>query len=433
MKKKLYLGVGRACITPAIGALLMGYGPDTVSDAVHDDLNVTAFYFEQGEARALVVSIDLCLIHTSLCDEMRARIAEEYGIPYGNILLSCTHTHSGPNLCGMTGWGDVDEGYYRDVFLPALLSAVASAKEKTTSVKMGVASGESYIGINRRQLNADNKIYFGQNPWGPFNPVMTVIAFRDEAGAPVANMVHYGMHGTCAGKNFEISRDWCGVMVDELEAISGGITAFFNGPEGDVGPRLTNGLTVGRGDIRYAERHGALAAADAVRIFKSIKSFDEVALSVLDAHVVLPLVGRVPLALAEREYEMYKNNTVGYRHLKEQYYEEQIRLYREGYIDKETVSVPQTIVKLGEVAFVSTPFELFSVIGMRIAAESRIQHTLTLSCTNGAENYFVTEDQICRGGYEVEMFKCGHTQPFADDADWHFVTGTVENLKKFKD
>ena len=102
MEEKLYLGVGRACITPKIGSLLMGYGPNTVSTAVHDDLNVTAFYFAQGERRALAVSIDLCLIHTTLCDEMRARLAEEYDVPYGNILLSCTHTHSGPNLCGMT-------------------------------------------------------------------------------------------------------------------------------------------------------------------------------------------------------------------------------------------------------------------------------------------------------------------------------------------
>ena len=79
MKEKLYLGVGRACITPAIGALLMGYGPDTVSNAVHDDLHVTALYFEQGEVRALAVSIDLCLLHTTLCDELRGRIAPPFG------------------------------------------------------------------------------------------------------------------------------------------------------------------------------------------------------------------------------------------------------------------------------------------------------------------------------------------------------------------
>jgi len=92
---------------------------------------------------------------------------------------------------------------------------------------------------------------------------MTVISFADEEGKVVANIVHYGMHGTCAGRNYEISRDWAGVMVDDVERVSGAITAFFNGAEGDVGPRLTNGLTTGNGDITYAERHGALAAHDA--------------------------------------------------------------------------------------------------------------------------------------------------------------------------
>ena len=116
---------------------------------------------------------------------------------------------------------------------------------------MGLAVGDSSIGVNRRQLNSQNKIMLGQNPWGPYDPKMTVISFADEDGIVVANIVHYGMHGTCAGKNHEISRDWSGVMIDEVERVSGAVTAFFNGAEGDVGPRLTNKKTTG--DITYVE------------------------------------------------------------------------------------------------------------------------------------------------------------------------------------
>ena len=41
--EKLYLGVAREIITPAIGGQLYGYRPDIFSESVEDDLTVTAY------------------------------------------------------------------------------------------------------------------------------------------------------------------------------------------------------------------------------------------------------------------------------------------------------------------------------------------------------------------------------------------------------
>ena len=81
-------------------------------------------------------------------------------------------------------------------------------------------------------------------------------------------------------------------------------------------------------------------------------------------------------------------------------------------------------------AFVSFPYELFSEVGMRVARASGLPHVLSLSNTNGSEGYFVTEDQICRGGYEVDMFKHGYLQPYADNADWHMMRGSLKNINQ---
>ena len=62
-------------------------------------------------------------------------------------------------------------------------------------------------------------------------------------------------------------------MIDVLEMETGAVTAFINGPEGDVGPRLTNGRTTGVGKIAYAMRHGAFAGQDAVRVYKNLGSY----------------------------------------------------------------------------------------------------------------------------------------------------------------
>ena len=344
--------------------------------------------------------------------------------------MHATHTHSGPTLESQVGWGDFDREYYDEIFRPSVLEAIDEAVNNPVAVKMGIASGESLIGINRRELNADNKVVLGQNPWGPFDPKMTVISFCDLDGKTVANIVHYGMHGTCAGKNHEISRDWSGVMIDVLEGESGAITAFFNGPEGDVGPRLTNGKTVGGGDITYAERHGALAAADAVRIYRSLKIYSEADLTVTSNTLNVPLDKRVSLEVAKEEYEKYKGNTVNIKGAKANYYKKQIELYETGFEDALSRPIAQTIIRIGGLAFISFPYELLSEIGMRIAKDSQIPYTLSLSISNGSLGYFVTEDQICRGGYEVEMFKTGDIQPYADNADLYLVRQTLENLKK---
>ena len=45
--ESLCLGVAREVITPEVGSQLYGYTPDVFSEAVEDDLTVTAFYFKQ--------------------------------------------------------------------------------------------------------------------------------------------------------------------------------------------------------------------------------------------------------------------------------------------------------------------------------------------------------------------------------------------------
>ena len=199
---------------------------------MHDDLSATAFYLKEGDRQALMISVTVCLISTEITDEILSLIEKTYGISKDHCILHATHTHSGPNVAGEYGWGEVDREYYETVFRPAILAAVEEAMSSPTPVKMGVAVGSCYAGVNRRErCLEDNKIKLGQNPWGAYNPDMTVISFIGEKGRPVANLIHFGMHGTCAGRSREISRDFSGYMTDALEAESGAITAYFNGAE----------------------------------------------------------------------------------------------------------------------------------------------------------------------------------------------------------
>lgn len=424
----LQLGTGREILTPAIGTPLYGYRPDLFSTAVNDDLTVTAFLFRQGETTVLMLSLTVCELQTALAARICQDIETRYGIPAAHCLLCATHTHSAPNVAGTVGWGDIDTAYCEDRFIPAIRRAVESALHTLQPVTMAVAAGESRVGVNRRELTLNNTVALGQNPWGCLDTQMTLLSFCDMAGTVIANMIHYGAHGTAAGANTEITRDWSGIMTDAVEAESGGVTAFFNGTMGDVGPRLSNGQTVG--DLRYVRELGEIAARDALAIYRTLGEYTDVPLAVSTKTLTIPQKARMSKEEAAALYEQFRNGTVNTEGMIRAHVEEVLRSYESGYIETATYPLPQTVVMLGDVAFAAFPFEIFSEIGLRCDRAIAGKSVRVLSNVNGFEGYFVTEEALCRGGYEVDVFRYSHRQPLADDADYHLTKQTVQHINE---
>ena len=437
--EKLYLGVSKKDITPKVGSRLAGYRSDIYSSSVHDNLDVTAFSFMQGDRCAIMISATIVTLETDHADEIRARISKECNVPKENILIACTHTHSGPTTFGVLAFGERDEEYCENILVPRMIEAAKEATESRVPVTMGYETGKTYIGINRRELTIDNYVELGQNPWAPYDPRMTVISFKNSDGACVANMIHFGMHGTAAGSNREISQDFAGVMVRRMEILTGGVTAFFNGAQGDVGPRLTNGTTAANwdeGDIKYAEEIGGIAAHDAMKIWKSIKRFTTPHLNAYTSTMTLPVKPRPSLDEAKLQYAeclAAPPETDSTRKViaasRMAYYKNVIDSYEENYTEKEYDKQNETFVSLGKLKFAGTPFEPFCEISMRIQKERPEDEILLVACTNGRAGYLPTESELNRGGYEVISFRFSQIQPYADDTDWHFMKETLKNLE----
>ena len=86
----------------------------------------------------------------------------------------------------------------------------------------------------------------------------------------------------------------------------------------------------------------------------------------------------------------------------------------------------QTLLRLGDVLFVPFPYEMFSEITLRLRAYAPYRYVLGLSNANGYEAYLPTEDQLCRGGYEVACFLYSGAFTLTDNADQIIID---ENLK----
>ena len=429
MSYGLSVGVGRKIITPTVGTILFGYAPGRPAESVNDDLRVTCIALQQGETKAMLISADICLYDAPHCDRLRGLIETGTGVPADNVIFCSTHTHSGPAASAGAGWGTTNEAYNEQILDPRTVEAAAAACAGLRPALLGIGTTESNVGINRRELSRDGTVSLGQNPWGPYDPAMTVLCFRTTDGTPIVNAIHYCCHGTAAGKNPEITRDWSGPMVDCLEEQSGAISVFFNGAEGDVGPRLPNGKTTG--SLKLALDLGALAGIDAVRAWRGIKTFRDVPLRVLTREIALPFKTLTDRETATRALHDLGDpeRLVGMDAKAYDKWRQVIDTYASGDPRKTHRRFKESAVFLGSAAFVPLPFEMFVEITLRIRLHSPFEHTLCLSNSNGQFGYFPARDQYCRGGYEITSARNYDAYELAENADDSAVDQIVNMLE----
>ncbi|HEY3332141.1 MAG TPA: hypothetical protein VGK19_19085 [Capsulimonadaceae bacterium] len=418
-------GFARRDITPNVGVQLFGYGRVRLAETIGDRLAVSVLVLRDGDRSAAIVSMDICLIGEDDVAAIRKEIASSTGIPAPNVTLCCTHTHSAPVPVNCWGWGERDAANM-DLVSKQVCEAVREASASTVSVKVGVGATHSNVGINRRQVKADGAVVLGSNSWGVYDPALTVVRFEAASG-PVAQLVNVGAHPTARGADSAISRDWPGVMVDRVEAITHAPVVFINGTAGDIAPRSAFGGAVGD-SAPAATEVGLLAAGDAIRAWHSIRDFRNVNLDTVTTTIQIPLDPLPdPTASAKRLAELPDADpewgavACERKHLEAVQAAEKRELMTQRPIDV-------TVTKIGPTAIVPLPGEVFTEIGLRIKQDSAYEHTLIASTSNGNNGYFVTQEARARGGYEVWVAKAYGAYLPAAATDDALVQGALSLL-----
>ena len=428
--QQLKVGVGRQVITPPMGHMLQGYTPARPALSVYDDVHITAFAFETEGAKSFLFSAEVCNIRVDIIKMIKDALEKETGVTGGNMIIACTHTHSGPHMAeGVLE--NPSDNFVVNVFIPRAIEADKAALAGLRPAQKGVGTTYSDVAINRWEIKEDTgTVKLGQNPFGSWDPTMTVVAFREPDGTPIGNIIHYGCHNTASARPDDVTRDWAGVMVDRLEEQTGGMTAFINGCGGDCGPRLPNGKTTG--NLKMAQELGGKAGVDAVRAYNAIQLWEDAPMRVLATQISLPLqdVGTAEQVRAEAAAygdlaELKGTVRTSYLRLIER-----AEYLEAGNIPEKERLIDHTFIVLGELVMQSLPFEPFSIITLRIKAGSPFRHTLCIGYANGSLSYFPSMDQIIWGGYEVRMFKTINLIPFRDDSEQFYVTGSLEHIRK---
>ncbi len=220
------------------------------STGVHDPFRVRSLVLESDGVRVLWLAADLVAIDPSLVSELRARL-ERRGFSYSAVVLSASHTHSGPGAyanSALFGFLAVDRlsKPVRAAILDGFERAAREAEAHT--VRARVASGRTeVIGIVRSRVEQ------------ALDPELGIVKLVATDGSPVALVWNYAVHGTALGRdNFLLSGDLMGEASARLERKIGVPALYVNGAVGDVSPRPRGWAGVQEGGAALAD--GALRA-----------------------------------------------------------------------------------------------------------------------------------------------------------------------------
>jgi neutral ceramidase len=409
---KIYVGTGKADITPPVGVELTGYVARTSpSVGIRDRLYTRAFVVKDSEGGT--AGLLICdLLGLDLKKMKVKRMAEELlGIPEDALIIACTHTHSGPatslslRMCGEPNkeWLSQLDGL--------LIQALSSALSSLSPCRIGFSRGETHIGINRRRRLEDGRVVIGPNPEGPVDRELLLLCAEDEKR--IAVLMNHGCHPVVFGSdNLLISADYPGYAVSILEERirerkgKEAFCAFANGACGDVNPRT-------RGGEDELREIGEELAGDAERLINGEMEFlEEGKVKARTKRVSLrcsplppkeEIEGLLSEAMERESSAKERGDEVALRVAKaEEMWARDMLKAREDGIETPEIEAEIGAIAIGPIVLVGIPGELFCELGMMVKGRAKAKLTMVIGYANGDIGYIPTSSSYRIGGYEVE-------------------------------
>ncbi len=404
----LLAGVARAVVTPGVGIAMQGFAGRGPATSVHDDLYAAALVVASGDAAAALVAADLIGFPGELTRAIRFEASRRTGIPENHIALCASHTHYGPATSCDDELRDADVQAYLAHLVHVIAGAVQEAHARLVPAQVRVGRGTCDIGVNRRERKPDGSIVLGQNPTGPVDRELIVARIDTQAGAPLAALVNFAVHGVCQSSQTRwISADFVGPMRNVIEPAFGPKTLYLQGACGDINP------VVMKPEFAPAHVLGSKLGAAALIAYADAEPVESAGVRVTSAALPFPMMtydsaDAARRAVAKIEDELNRLRCQGARPAHIRWVETRQARARQALESIETgkplppVEGEVMTLRFGDVAVVMAPGEIFNEIGTRVKKQSPIEATLFVGYANGSIGYMPTPDAYAEGGYEVE-------------------------------
>ena len=413
MKDRLWVGYARCDITPEQPVPLDGYGNNVMrtTDHVLDPLYVSCIAFRLGNKTVLLYTQDLLNTKWILLPEARKQITEATGVPSEDIFLCSTHTHSGPDVNGGTPgveaflkkyWTAVAEAGKMAIadLAPAQLYGASTVLEGMNFVRHYLMNDGTYAGSNFGSRASGIKCHAAAN-----DPKMRLIKIVREEKKGIL-LMNWQAHPCFTGSSTktDISADYIGAVRKRFEEETGMLFAFFQGPAGN---QTTGSWIEAEHHGLDCAQYGDKLAQTAITLLPQMQKLDS---SVLQTYRCFPEADVnhddvEMLEVAQQVVNLWRetkdrdagNLLARSKGLTSVYHATTViaRSQRPARMKMEL-----NAVRVGDMAFVTCPYEMFAVNGKYIKDNSPFKNTLICTCTNGDFVYVPSKEAFDYGCYE---------------------------------
>ncbi|MCM4164216.1 hypothetical protein DHC50_11480 [Arenibacter sp. A80] len=362
--QQLKAGAAKRIITPHPLILVSG-GVGTPKPATEKkgELYVRAMVLEKGTEKIAIVNIDNLGWPAALGNRARKLIRD---IPFNNILIGATHTHSAPDAYAFP---DEKGNYaadlkYLDWCVTQIADAVNEASANLEPAKLKIAVGE-----------AKGKIAYNYYAPDLYDPRCGIIQALGTKGKnkdlPIVTLVNYAIHPEVIGNDQGIlSPDLIGPLYDRIETKAGGMALFMNGAQGGMvtaDNRKDNNKEAN--DWEECKRIGNLLADEALRILSEAEIQEDPVLFCTSAQAQFPIdsemmryiLNNSPLKMSDSD--RFINTTLN-------------------------------LINIGTAQILTIPGEALPNIGYYLKRNMPTEHPFLFGLTNDAFGYILTKEDF---------------------------------------
>jgi len=402
----LYVGWASADITPDKPVNLEGQMTKRISQGVLDPLTATALSLETTQEngtkeQAIMISCDLLWtrkeIQQRLQKLVRPRIAD---FDVSKLFLNATHTHTGPGVLDDAFYGlyDVskDEGVmkasqYADFLLERLANIAVQAWQSRRPAGVSWALGHSLVSFNRRAYYSDgHAAMYGNTNQENFSHIegyedhgQEMLFFWDADQKLTGIVINVACPAQETEGLLKVSADFWHEVRQEIRAKYGKETFIFPqcGAAGDQSPHL---LWQKQAEDIMRQRRGLSRRQEIAR--RIAQAVDEVF-----PYAKKDAKNKVVFIHKNAEIHLPTNEPPD------------LPFYTCDSVKPAEIHV----IRLGDVALATNPFELYVDYGIRMKARSKAVLTFIVQLSCQHSGYLPTERAIRGGGYSADKYIVG--------------------------
>lgn len=417
----LKAGVALTEITPEQGLELAGYPhyPRNNTGA-HDPLYAACMYLNDGKTEVAMVTLDLLFFSKQHAATARKLIAEKCGLE--NVMISCSHTHSGPWASGRLDIESLEAGKeqpkeYVECLIGKIVEIVCKAKAECFDAQFAAGTAlcgaESGVGGNRRM------------PGGPHDPLVSVMTVKDSSDVIRGIFVNYTLHPTFIHEWSTVcTADYPGYIRVQLgELAKDAVVGFAQGTSGNQSSRYYR-----QGEsYDEAERVGRILGKAAYSVVEKADWKSEMEIKVAGTSIEVPIRNfgsqEELEAQVARDEAVYKDLYAKYgdSKVREEYYlwqnanlkllgsEDQlgyVKMKKNGTkieLLEDEVPAEIQVFRLGDACVVGIQGEVFVEYGLFIKAMAGFGTVIVNELSNGVlPGYMYTPESLVTGGYETD-------------------------------